>query len=56
MTPEEKLSRAYVTLLVVREIVDRAAQGQPQDWIDTSRTLRRAIEEIGERDDNGRLR
>jgi hypothetical protein len=43
---DEKLGRAILTLEVVLDIVQRAAQGEPQDWIDTGRSIRGTLEDI----------
>jgi hypothetical protein len=46
LTDKEKLSRAVLTLKVVRDEVERAAQGQRRDFIDLGRSIRWALEAI----------
>jgi predicted SPOUT superfamily RNA methylase MTH1 len=41
---KDKVERAELTLSVVLDITQRAAKGENQDWIDTGRSIRRALE------------
>jgi hypothetical protein len=51
MTDKEKITRLRLTLEVVLNTVQQAARGQPQDWIDIGRSIRGALSDAREPED-----